>query len=51
MSVDANTVQLLADVAHRLRIHSIDATSASNSGYILFVLNLKWAKSIYYVNE
>ena len=32
MSVDANTLQLLSDVAHRMRIHSIEATSASNSG-------------------
>ena len=34
MSADANTTQLLTDVAHRLRIHSIEATSASNSGYL-----------------
>ncbi len=33
MSVDANTLQLLSDIANRLRIHSIEATSASNSGY------------------
>lgn len=33
MSVDAATLQTLSDVAHRLRIHSIEATSASNSGH------------------
>lgn len=33
MSFDANKLQLLSDIANRLRIHSIEATSASNSGY------------------
>lgn len=32
-SVDSQTIQVLSDIAHRLRIHSIEATSASNSGY------------------
>lgn len=34
MFVDEKTVEVLGDVAHRLRIHSIEATSASNSGYL-----------------
>jgi len=33
MSVDANTVQTLRDIANRLRIHSIESTAASNSGH------------------
>lgn len=31
-SVNAQTIEVLSDIAHRLRIHSIEATSASNSG-------------------
>lgn len=34
MVSDANTVQILSDIANKLRIHSIEATSASNSGLI-----------------
>jgi hypothetical protein len=34
MSVDANTVQILSDIANRLRIHSIESTAASNSGFV-----------------
>jgi len=33
MPVDAGIVQTLTDIAHRMRIHSINATSASNSGH------------------
>jgi transketolase len=33
MSVDAETQQKLADIANKLRIHSIEATTASNSGH------------------
>lgn len=32
-SLDAETKQKLSDVANRLRIHSIESTSASNSGH------------------
>lgn len=31
--LDTETKQKLTDIANRLRIHSIDATSASNSGH------------------
>jgi len=33
MSTEAEKNQLLSDIAHRLRIHSIEATNASNSGH------------------
>jgi len=33
MSADKQTIELLSDIAHRLRIHSIEATTASNSGH------------------
>lgn len=33
MSADAKTIETLTDIAHRLRIHSVEATSASNSGH------------------
>lgn len=29
---ESKTVQELKDIAHRLRVHSINATQASNSG-------------------
>jgi hypothetical protein len=41
MPVDSATVQTLKDIAHRMRIHSINATSASNSGYFWFIINSK----------
>ena len=31
-AMDVATEQTLSDIAHRLRIHSIEATNASNSG-------------------
>jgi transketolase len=33
MPLDTKTHELLQDIAHRLRLHSIDATAASNSGH------------------
>lgn len=33
MSLDADTKQKLFDIANRLRIHSVESTSASNSGH------------------
>lgn len=42
---ESKTVQELKDIAHRLRIHSINATQASNSG---LVIHLKIRKMIRY---
>lgn len=33
MSLNAETAQKLADIANKLRIHSVEATTASNSGH------------------
>jgi transketolase len=51
MSADANTVQLLSDIAHRLRIHSIDATTASNSGHPSSCSSIAEIMSVLFFNE
>jgi hypothetical protein len=33
--LDKKIAQILKDIAHNLRIHSIEATVASNSGFVL----------------
>lgn len=34
-ALDDKLVQDLSDIAHKLRIHSIEETIASNSGYLI----------------
>jgi hypothetical protein len=33
--LDEKIAQILKDIAHNLRIHSIEATIASNSGFVI----------------
>lgn len=51
MSVDAATVEVLSDVAHRLRIHSVEATSASNSGHPTSCSSMAEIMSVLFFNE
>jgi len=51
MVADANAVQLLGDIAHRLRIHSIEATSASNSGHPTTCSSMAEIMSVLFFNQ
>jgi len=51
MTVDAATKQTLSDIAHRLRIHSIEATSASNSGHPTSCSSMAEILSVLFFNE
>ncbi|CAF0790170.1 unnamed protein product [Brachionus calyciflorus] len=50
-SVNAETLQTLSDIAHRLRIHSIEATSASNSGHPTSCSSISEIMSVLFFNE
>lgn len=53
---DQNKLQLLNDIANKLRIHSIESTNASKSGYAavaivtIFVLCNLFSTLIYYIS-
>jgi transketolase len=49
MPVDDYTAVLLSDIAHRIRIHSIEATQICNSGYISFLVVICFFVVIYLV--
>lgn len=51
MSVDAATLETLQDIAHRLRIHSVMATSASNSGHPTSCSSMSEIMSVLFFNE
>ena len=46
-----NRVELLQDIAHRLRIHSIEATTASNSGHPSSCSSMAEVLSVLFFNE
>lgn len=51
MPVDAATRDTLSDIAHRLRIHSVEATSASNSGHPTSCSSMADVLSVLFFNE
>merc|ERR1712127_519654 len=50
-AMDVATEQTLSDIAHRLRIHSIEATNASNSGHPTSCSSMAEIMSVLFFNQ